>query len=294
MRLFEEFWWASALSRLDIRDAQTDVWTHGVHYSFRAVPPEEVTTFNLVRRLAGRRRVAGGLSVALHSRPLEGGNAPTGRLPSGADLELAVEVAPGVWADFALQAKKFNPASGRYDGWDKTQNSNLVAWARSNGRRTAGMLLYNSSDAPFNSPGHVSSMFNLCCSRVWCHGWKWPRWERPDGRSPLAVSLIINVGDSRVSGLNDPRPSEVADMALPWECLFCQAAQKLALGAALGVEPKWVEETRGRTVDEESDVNVGGDPDVSVGPQTASYSLILGMSDAERDEYNREMDNRLT
>ena len=118
MRLFEEFWWASAMSRLDIRDAQNDVWTRGVHGRSRAVPPEEVTTFNLVRRLAGLRRASGGQSIALHSRPLEGGNRPVGRAPSGADMELAVEVAPGAWADFALQAKRFNPDSGRYDEWD--------------------------------------------------------------------------------------------------------------------------------------------------------------------------------
>jgi hypothetical protein len=239
------------------------------------VPPEEVTTFNLVRRVAGRRRAAGGLSIALHSRPLEGGHAPAGRLPSGADLELAVEVAPGAWADFALQAKKFNPATGKYEGWNPTQNAHLVRWAQINGHRAAGMLLYNSTDPPFAPPGQASRVFNLCCSETWCHGWKWPRWERPDGRSPLAISLILNIADPRVSPLANPTPKDIADLALPWECLFCPTAQQLTLGGVIGGRPEWVELIQGPPGDtnEEASVNVSR--------QMASYSLVLGMSDEE-------------
>lgn len=288
MRLFEEFWWVSALSRLDTRDAQSDVWSRGVHHSFRAVPPEDVTTFNLVRRLAGSRRMAGGLSIALHSRPLEGGNATTGRTPSGADLELAVEVAPSAWVDFALQAKKFNPASGKYDGWDSAQNAHLVNWAQANGRKGSGMLLYNSSDMPFSPPGKASSMFNLCCSRTWCHGWKWPRWGRPDGRSPLAISLIVDITDPRVAGLNEPKPSDIADMALPWECLFCPAAQRLTLGSVIGGMPDWVQLLQPPSDGEDTDANAGTDPNADVDRQSASYSLVLGMSVEERDEYAQE------
>lgn len=282
MRIFEEFWWASALSRLDTRDAQSDVWVRGVHYPFRTVPPEDVTTFNLVRRLAGRRRVAGGLSIALHSRPLEGGNTATGRLPSGADLELAVEVAPGVWVDFVLQAKKFNPASGKYDGWDSAQNAHLVNWSRKSGRRGAGMLLYNSGDTPFTPPGQESLMFNLCCSKTWCHGWKWPRWGGPDGRSPLAISLIVDISDPRISGLNDPKPSDIADMALPWECLFCPDAQRLALTSVVGGQPDWAGLLLRLPDDEDTDAIA------DVNPQNARYSLVLGMSAEERDEYEQE------
>jgi hypothetical protein len=288
MRLFEEFWWASALSRLDTRDAQNDVRVRGVHYSFRAVPPEEVTTFNLVRRLAGRRRATGGLSIALHSRPLEGGNSATGRPPSGADLELAVEVAPGAWVDLALQAKKFNPASGKYDGWDSAQNAHLLNWAQASGRRGAGMLLYNSSDMPFTPPGQASSMFNLCCSRTWCHGWKWPRWGLPDGRSPLAISLVVDISDPRVSGLNEPKPSDIADMALPWECLFCPVAQKLPLVSVIGGQPDWVGLLQGPPGDEDMDDNVGTDANADVGTQAVSFSLVLAMSPEERDDYERQ------
>jgi hypothetical protein len=149
------------MSRMDTRDAQSYVQTRDVKNNLSpGVPPEEVTTFNLVRRLAGRRSASGGFMIALHSRPLEGGHTPSGRAPSGADLELAVEVAPGAWIDLALQAKKFKPDSGKYDGWDPRQNRMLVQWAHKNGRRAAGMLLYNSSDPPFAPPGGTSSVFN--------------------------------------------------------------------------------------------------------------------------------------
>jgi hypothetical protein len=281
MRLFEEFWWASAMSRLDIRDAQNDVWTLGVHGRSRTVPPEEVTTFNLVRRLAGLRRAAGGLSIALHSRPLEGGNTQVGRVPSGADLELAVEIAPGIWADFALQAKKYNPASGKYDGWDPVQNTALVNWARVNNRRAAGMLLYNTANNPFTPPGHSSSLFKLCCSYTRCHGWKWPRWNLPDGRSPLAISLIVNISAPGVLPLKEPAPKDVAIYALPWECLFCPTGQGLALANAVGERPEWVEPIQEPPADEET----GADPNLS--QQTASYSLVLGMTQEEREEYER-------
>jgi hypothetical protein len=223
----------------------------------------------------GRRRASGGLSIALHSRSLEGGHAPTGRPPSGADLELAVEVGPGIWTDFALQAKKFNPVTGKYDGWDPGQNAQLVRWARVNGRRAAGMLLYNSTDPPFAPPGHASPVFNMCCSDTWCHGWKWPRWARPDGRSPLAISLIVDIADPKVSSLANPTPKDIADLALPWECLFCTAVQKLALGGALGPRPEWVERIQGSPDDIDEEAIMG------VSPQSANYSLVLGMSEEE-------------
>jgi hypothetical protein len=284
MRIFEEFWWASAMSRMDTRDAQFYVQMRSVsNVMSSGVPPEEVTTFNLVRRLAGRRSASGGFAIALHSRPLEGGHAPSGRAPSGADLELAVEVAPGAWVDLALQAKKFNPGSHRYDGWDPHQNNMLVRWARTNGRRGAGMLLYNSSDPPFAPPGKITSVFNLCCcSYTQCYGRRWPSWRLPNGRSPLAISLILDVSDPRVSGLSDPTPQQIADLALPWDCIFCRDAQRRALRAAIGSRPRWVdlldtEQRRGSLSDEPLDEETR--------QQRASYSLVLGMSDTEREEY---------
>jgi hypothetical protein len=272
------------MSRLDTRDAQDNVWTRGVHKPSRTVPPEEVTTFNLVRRLAWLRRASGGLTIALHSRPLEGGHRTSGRAASGADLELAVEVAPGSWIDLALQAKKFNPTTGKYNGWDRGQNKKLINWAQGNGRRAAGMLLYNSSDPPFGPLGNASPVFNFCCSDTVCHGWRWPRWLLPDGRSPLAVSLILNVSDPRVAQLTNPTPQRIADLALPWECLFCPKAQRRALGTMIGPRPAWIEPMQGPPGDEQ--------PSTDARPQEASYSLALGMSDEERDEYHDEVAER--
>lgn len=279
MRTFEEFWWASAMSRMDTRDAQAMVWTRGVHKPYRDVPPEEVTTFNLVRRLAGRRIRSHGFTIALHSRPLEGGNETSGRAASGADLELAVQVGPSTWVDMALQAKKFSPASRKYNGWDANQNAKLVSWARANGRRATGMLLYNSSDPPFAPPGWASPLFRLCCSSTVCHGWRWPTWPLPDGRSPLAISLILDISDPRVAPLTNPTPQQIADLALPWECLFCPTAQKGPLAAAIGAQPEWVQQLAPLARTDEQ-------PGSQVDAQESSYSLVLGMSDAELELYD--------
>jgi hypothetical protein len=209
-------------------------------------------------------------------------------------LELAVEVAPGAWVDLALQAKKFNPATGKYDGWKTRQNRMLVRWARANGRRAAGMLLYNSSDPPFAPPGQASSVFNLCCSYTVCHGWRWPTWQWPDGRSPLAISLILDISDPRVARLSNPTPQRIADLALPLECLFCPSAHSGALATVIGTRPAWVEPLEAELLQvepQEAELRQGplGDElsDAEARQQDANYSLVLGMSDAERDEYNQ-------
>jgi hypothetical protein len=253
----------------------------------RGVPPEEVTTFNQVRRLALRRHIAGGWAIALHSRPLEGGRKQSARPASGADLELAVEVAPGAWIDIALQAKKFSPAAGRYDGWSPRQNQLLASWVQANARRAAGMLLYNSSDPPFAPPGYPSDMFRLCCSDTGCHGWRWPplRQPGPNGWSPLAISLILDISDPRVARLRNPTPARIADMVLPWECLFCPTAQGRTLGAVIGARPTWVEPLTGSPDDESVALERR--------PQDASYSLVLGMSDTERREYDQAAEDLL-
>lgn len=297
MRLFEEFWWGSALSRLDIRDAQSDVSILGVHGLTRGVPPEEVTTYNLARRLTGRRRARGGLSIALHSRPLEGGNSRSGRAASGADLELAVEVAPGTWVDFALQAKKFNPQSGKYDGWSPTQNANLMAWAARKSRRAAGMLLYNTAEPPFSPPGTDCALFaGCCCSPNRCNGRRWPLWGLPDGRSPLAVSIVPDISDPRLSGLADPTPKDIANFALPLECLFCPSRIRTkAPNSALGEQPDWVEQlvedqssAQAVGADPIADVDTDEDEDEDATADLASYSMALGMGDDERDSYDED------
>jgi hypothetical protein len=279
---FDEFWWACAMSRMDTRDTQAYVWTRGVHQLSHSMPPEEVTTFNLVRRLALRRHAAGGWAIALHSRPLEGGRTRSGWVASGADLELAVEVAPGRWIDLALQAKKFNPATGRYDGWSPRQNQLLASWTQANARRAAGMLLYNSSNPPFVRPGYAADMFRLCCSDTGCHGWRWPPlWQpSPNGWSPLAISLVLDINDPRVAKLRNPTPDRIADLVLPWECLFCPTAHRQTLQPAIGERPAWIEPI----------AETHGDEAISMErrPRDASYSLVLEMSDTERDEYDQD------
>lgn len=62
--MYEVFWWCSALARTDTRDAQMDLserYTSGGKTSIRSMmPPEEVTTFNFVRRLAIKYKQRGG------------------------------------------------------------------------------------------------------------------------------------------------------------------------------------------------------------------------------------------
>jgi len=307
MRLFEVFWWSSALSRMDTRDAQANVWTRNVTGIAPSVPPEEVTTFNLVRRLVDRRAQSGGLALALHSRPLEGGSRRRRRRASGADLELAVEVAPYRWVDMVLQAKRFNPRTGKYQGWSRLQNSNLVAWAKSHGRRQAGMLLYNTADPPFAGPPGRSLLFNGCCSTTICHGWKWPMWGLPDGRSPLAVSLVPDITVPAVAGLANPVPAQVASVAMPLECIFCPVARRRQRGGlTTGQLPNWASDIAAAAAEFEpgnehfaepnqdggiADDGLGSGPtDIrdDAGDDVAAFSLVLGMSPDERDVYESE------
>lgn len=307
MRLFEVFWWSSALSRMDTRDAQANVWTRHITGLAPSVPPEEVTTFNLVRRLVDRRAHSGGLALALHSRPLEGGNRRTGRRASGADLELAVEVAPHHWVDIVLQAKRFDPRTGTYRGWSRVQNSNLITWAKAHGRRQAAMLLYNTADPPFTSPPGRSALFNGCCSTTICHGWRWPTWGLPDGRSPLAASLVPDITNPAVAGLANPTPARVASVAMPFECIFCPVARRrrrpslvtgrlpawarVLVDAAAEFEPDRDQFAGLDQAGEIDDDLPGMDPaDIhdDAAADTAAFSLVLGMSPNERDVYESE------
>lgn len=286
--MYREFWWASAMSRMDTRDSRATVLERGVHGLRAVIPPEEVTTFNLVRRLAFWHSRSGTSFVALHSRPLEGGNRVLGRRPSGADLELAVETAPGVWVDLALQAKKLNPATGRYDGWNPIQNGHLRSWAHTHGHRTPGMLLYNYSAPPFGPPGATGIAMGGCCSSpLRCHGWSWPRWDPPDNRSPMALSLVILDAAGMVpaagapASLTDPTPAQVLPQMMPLECLFCprrgSAASPLAQS---GGPPEWAQSLLDTP---ESDVAESDDPPRSDDElaDLAAYSLVLTHEEGE-------------
>jgi hypothetical protein len=108
--MYNVFWWCSAMARMDTRDTLITLrerYPSGrTTFTRSLLPPEETTIFNLVRKLAYwpvRRR--GPVAATLRSKALEGGLAGR-RPPSGADLELAVKVAPLTWIDLLLQAKR--------------------------------------------------------------------------------------------------------------------------------------------------------------------------------------------
>ncbi len=234
--MYDIFWWSSAMSRLDTKHAMAHVLElNRALLGTPAMPPEEVTTFNLVRRLAAAQaRRGGAYGVALHSKPLEGGNRRRGILPSGADLELAVEVRPGAWANLVVQAKRQFTGTGGYDQWKRWQVDALRVWASAN-NRTPGMLLYNSALQPFTPPGPqpLVPMGSCCMKDIRCWGRNWPQWLPPDHRSALAVTLCIL--PSLPAALPGPLGGDrlaagvVNGFAMPLECLFCDQVPRLVV-----------------------------------------------------------------
>ena len=233
--MYDAFWWCSAMTRMDTRDTRRDVrerYPSGGGTFIRSIlPPEETTTFSFVRRLAYQHRKRGGGGVvAVHSRALEGGFAGK-RPPSGADIELAVEVNPGNWIDLLLQAKRiFEPRAGRdgvYEGWEKAQISSLRRWAARNGDRTPAMLLYNAQISPFVAPGNDVTLGGCCMSPVECDHYRWPMQDPPNRRSPVGITLIVlpSLPSRLPRPLSvDSLPANVANKyASPLECIFCPA-----------------------------------------------------------------------
>jgi hypothetical protein len=221
------------MTRLDTRDTRSALRerypARGTMFTRPMLPPEEATTFNLIRRLAyWQMRRGGAVAAILHSRALEGGLAGR-RPPSGADIELAVEVAPGSWVDLLLQAKRiFEGPAGRdgvYEGWRVKQIRHLRRWAASNGGRTPGMLLYNAAVPPFGAPPNDVILGACGMSPLRCHGWQWPRWMPPDRRSPLGITLVaLPEHGVRLPLLlsGDALPANVVNQyASPLECIFC-------------------------------------------------------------------------
>lgn len=222
--MFDVFWWCSAIARLDMRDSSDGIAERTPYALRRGVSvPEEVTTFNFVRQLASyRRRHGQPVAAALHSRALEGGRRGM-RPPSGADLELAIETYPGEWVDLLLQAKRLY-LSGRYEQWKNAQVEDLRRWAATHGGRTPAMLLYNAQFPPFGAPGTRVVLGGCCSSPVQRHGWKWPRWWCPDGRSPATFTLAIlpSTGTLPAEFATDGLDAAVVNsIAMPLECIFC-------------------------------------------------------------------------
>jgi len=153
----ELLWNVSSLAMLNTRQAREHVLELDVNLIPRgARQPEETTTSNLLRHL-GYLGQNLGVSAIQHTRSLEGGYKTkpkakakaksTVRIPSGADLELSIEISPGRWLNLLLQAKALKP-SGKYSAWKPAQNSNLIKWARGH-NLVPGMLLYNDVVPPF-------------------------------------------------------------------------------------------------------------------------------------------------
>jgi len=231
--VYDAFWWCSAMARMDTRDTRRDVrerYPSGGGTSIRSIlPPEETTTFSFVRRLAYQHRKRGGKGVvAFHSKALEGGFAGK-RPPSGADIELAVEVTSGNWIDLLLQAKRiYEPRAGQdgvYEGWKKTQVRALRRWAARNGDRTPAMLLYNAQVSPFVAPGNDVTLDGCCMSPIECDHYRWPMQDPPNRRSPIGITLIVLPAlPSRLPhALSvDSLPANIANRyASPLECIFC-------------------------------------------------------------------------
>ncbi len=294
---YKDFWWASALSRMDTRDAISNIQTRSVPTKqhptgelVTGVPPEEVTTFNLIRRLVDRRTAAGGRAMALHSRPLEGGDTSKGRPPSGADLEIAVEVTRGRWVDFALQAKKFHPPSGTYRGWNPTQNTHLITWSATNDNRTPGMLLYNIEGPPFAHLQGLSPLFGGCCQPdKKCHGWKWPgsrghEWSLPDERTPMAVSLVLD--QNLMTTLTNPTPTDLQEVAFPLECIFCPKRKLTTRSQTPGWAAALLEPSQPTDDVPLEPSSAPEDPGPNAGDlnDQAGFSVVLGIGLEEEDD----------
>lgn len=246
------------MARMDTRDTRRDVKErypdHGMTFIRSMLPPEEITTFSFVRRIAFQlwKRDAPGV-VAVHSKALEGGFARK-RPASGADLELAVEVTPGNWVDLLLQAKRlYEPHPGKngaYEGWKMDQIKKLRRWAARNGDRTPGMLLYNAEIPPFVATRHDVALGGCDMSPIRCHGYRRPVWDPPDRRSPTGITLLVLPRlPSRLPRVLsvDSLPADLANQyASPLECIFCpgrlatatSTREEITKRPAVAIEPK--------------------------------------------------------
>lgn len=254
--MYESLWWCSHAAMRDSMESRADMvelFPDGGSIGSRGLTtPEEVTTYNWVRRLARRRRELGLPIVAVHhSRSLEGGNRRTGRSGSGADVEIAVQRESGRWVDLLLQAKRlYQSASGAgiYEGWKAGQVRTMRRWARDHGGRTAGMLLYNADIAPFDPVGTL-------VRQGMCHTRQLQFVDDPVPppgdhlSSPLGITVVLfpTLPTNIPARLN--RDGLAADLvnddAFPFECLQCtghgprRAISKLMAVERLSEPPSW-------------------------------------------------------
>lgn len=233
--LHELLWDVSFHAMKDIVTMDELVKTRGTNLAVTPTPmDEEISTINLVRRLAllGRRL---GVTAVLHSRSLEGKytQAVPGQrtAPSGADLELNVEIAPGRWLDLLLQAKRLYPrqrVASRYDEWKQQQTANMVAWAATHGHRIPGLLLFNGLCQPFTKKKAPVSFGDFHCSAFGaCSGANHLQlhnhttmtakgWSLFDG-TPGGVSLVLDA--ILLATASAPRAPDLKSVHFPLEHL---------------------------------------------------------------------------
>ena len=204
----ELLWNVSSLAMLNTKQTREHVFELDVNLKRRAArQPEETTTSNLLRQLGHLGQDLGVVAIQ-HTRSLEGGYKPKPkakpklRVPSGADLELSIEISPGKWLNLLLQAKALKP-SGKYNAWKPAQNANLIAWAQSH-KLVPGMLLYNDVVPPFvktkqpkERDDYVCVAFGGC-AQVWrtqtgLYSHKKDEWYfRGPARTPGGISLCLD------------------------------------------------------------------------------------------------------
>ncbi|KAA1376343.1 hypothetical protein [Aeromicrobium fastidiosum] len=190
--------WETGLTRNYVKEMHTDFTVTA------ATEHEETTTGNLLRHLAYYGQQVGVLAVQ-HTKRLEGGYQRKGRqvhVPSGADLELAVEIGPGLWLNLLLQAKalKVSKSSATYSRWSPSQNQKLIDWANAHGR-VPGMLLYNDLFPPFVSlappqhfPDYACTAFGACpsVSRTQLGAWGTNSHCVGPAMTPVGISMCLD------------------------------------------------------------------------------------------------------
>jgi len=219
----ELLWNLSSLAMLNTKQTREHVLELDVNLIPRAArQPEETTTSNLLRQLGYLGQNLGVVAIQ-HTRLLEGGYKTkprakakakaksTVRIPSGADLELSIEISPGKWLNLLLQAKALKP-SGKYSAWKPAQNSNLIAWARSH-NLVPGMLLYNDVVPPFVKRMQPETWADYACrafggcsqvhrTQAGLYSYdatEW--WLRGPGQTPGGISLCLDEEQMRAAAV---------------------------------------------------------------------------------------------
>lgn len=215
-----------------------------------ATEHEETTTSNLLRHLGYYGQMVGVLAVQ-HTRTLEGGlskNRQQVIVPSGADLEVAIELSPGLWLDLLLQAKALK-SSGTYSSWSPQQNHKLISWATGHGR-VPGMLLYNDLAPPFVAVAppaifadYACAAFGACPSvdRTQLGVWASSAYCVGPDRTPAGISLCLD----QASMLAKPASlASIYDFHFQLEHLLHSAEHALAIDVGGGTLNDLVQPTR--------------------------------------------------